>query len=349
MSEIVALITDLHFGARGNSIEFDNHFKKFYQEKFFPELENRNVRQVICLGDMFDVRKNINADILSSCKEYFFDELKRRNIELHTIVGNHDAYFKDTLSVNTPDLVLREYTNVHVISSPKQIGNILMVPWICRDNAELSMKMLEESKAKFCFGHFEIEGFSMYKGVQSHGGFKAEIFKKFQKVFSGHYHTRSTQKNITYLGTCYEITWSDYDDPKGFHLFDVDTGNLEFIQNPHNIFCRFDYTDETKEQPDFKDKIVRIVTKNVTDKTKFDKFIKRAQDTNPYELKIVDQQAILKVEEIDEEIQVDDTGKVLSNYIDSIEDSLKEQKLDPNMLKSILLDTYKEASDNDNI
>ncbi len=345
----IPLITDCHFGARSNSEFFDKQFEKYYTEQFFPYVDKLKPEFIICLGDIFDNRKNINLEILSNCKRYFFDEIIKRDIELHIIVGNHDAHFKDTLKVNTPDLVLREYDNVVVIDKPqvRRFGksNILMMPWICRDNVEESMKLLSESKAEYCFGHFEIAGFRMHKHVESHGGFEPVIFNNFKKVLSGHYHTRSTKGHITYLGISVQQSWADHDDPKGIHIFDADTGDLEFIQNPDDIFVKFEYNDETKEQPDFKNKIVRVVTTNVNDKTKFDKFIKRALETDPEDLKIIDQETILKVEEIDEEVHVEDTAAVLSSYIDSISDSLQEQTLEPTRLKQLMTSVYREASD----
>ena len=93
----IALITDTHFGARGDSIQFDEYFKKFYSEIFFPELQRRGIKTLIHLGDVFDRRKYINFNILKSCREYFFDQLAKHDIVCHMIAGNHDTYIKNKI------------------------------------------------------------------------------------------------------------------------------------------------------------------------------------------------------------------------------------------------------------
>lgn len=343
----IALITDLHFGCRNNSIPFNETLKSFYTNQFFPYLKDNNIDKVICLGDTFDVRKNINIDILKSCKSYFFDVFERESIEFTMLVGNHDAYFKDTIKVNTPRELLKDYTMITVIDEPQELErySILMLPWICRDNVELSMKLLEESKMKYCFGHFEIQGFKMYKSVESHGGFDRTIFNRFKKVFSGHYHTRSTIGNITYLGTAYEMNWADYDDPKGFHIFDTDIGELTFIPNNDNTFMVIEYK-EGIPVPYITNKVVRIKTKNVESKTKLDLFIKEIQEQNPIDMKIVDADSVIKVEEFNDEIlKTEDTVSIMSAFVDGMENDLIQQNLDASTLKKILVDMYKEAQE----
>ena len=39
----IALITDTHWGARNDSQVFMNYFKRFYEEVFFPYLEEHNI------------------------------------------------------------------------------------------------------------------------------------------------------------------------------------------------------------------------------------------------------------------------------------------------------------------
>ena len=68
-------------------------------------------------------------------------------------------------------------------------------------------------------------------------------FKRFEKVISGHFHKKSDDGHIYYLGTQYEIMWSDYN--KDFHIFDTETRELERIENPLKIFKKFMY-DDTK-------------------------------------------------------------------------------------------------------
>jgi hypothetical protein len=141
---------------------------------------------------------------------------------------------------------------------------MLVVPWICKENEDEVMEFIKNSKSDLCFGHFEFTGFNMYKGVEAHGHFEAKPFEKYELVCSGHYHTKSKRDNVLYVGTPYEMTWQDYNDPRGHHLFDLETREITFHQNPYTIFVKLEY-DDSKEIIDLdplKDYVVFFVTKN---------------------------------------------------------------------------------------
>ena len=59
---------------------------------------------------------------------------------VHTIVGNHTAYYKNTNDVNAVDLLLREYDNVIVYSEATEVklgdADVLFIPWINSENEE---------------------------------------------------------------------------------------------------------------------------------------------------------------------------------------------------------------------
>jgi DNA repair exonuclease SbcCD nuclease subunit len=170
----VAIITDQHFGARNDSLTFLDFYQKFYDNTFFPTLDENGIDTVLILGDTFDRRKYVNFFSLQRAKEMFFDKLAERNIRVHMLAGNHDTYYKNTNDVNSPDLLLVEYGNIDVISKPETIiidgTRICMMPWICPDNYQESMDVITNTTAEICMGHFEIAGFSMYRGMESHDG-----------------------------------------------------------------------------------------------------------------------------------------------------------------------------------
>ena len=114
----VALLADTHFGARNDSRQFDEFFKRFYDDVFFPYMDKHQIKTVFHLGDVFDRRKYINFSILYACKQYFFDKLRDRNIDMFVIAGNHDTYYKNTNDVNSLRLLLKEYTNIQIIDRP---------------------------------------------------------------------------------------------------------------------------------------------------------------------------------------------------------------------------------------
>ena len=53
-------LNDTHFGARNDSPAFIKYFNRFYDEIFFPYLQEHNITTLIHLGDVVDRRKFIN-------------------------------------------------------------------------------------------------------------------------------------------------------------------------------------------------------------------------------------------------------------------------------------------------
>ena len=343
----VAIITDQHFGARNDSIAFLDFFQKFYDNTFFPTLDASGIDTVLVLGDTFDRRKYVNFYALDRAKKMFFDKLEERGITVYMLAGNHDTYYKNTNEVNSPDLLLTEYNNIEVIAEPKTINvngfEVCMLPWICPENYTQSLDEIKNTTSTLCMGHLEIAGFAMYRGMESHEGFSAETFSKFDLVFSGHYHHRSNDRNIHYLGNPYELTWQDYNDPRGFHLFDFSTRQLDFIENPYRMFERLEYTDKEVEpidldQLELNEKYVKLVVLEKTDFYKFDKFIQKLYNKGCHEIKIVEDFSEFEAGEINEEINLEDTVSVLSNYIESIETDVDKEKV-----KSYMRGLYTEA------
>jgi len=345
----VALVTDTHYGARGDSVAFDLYFKQFYDNIFFPTIEERGITRIIHLGDCFDRRKYINFNSLQSCKEYFFDKARDLKIKIDMIVGNHDTFYKNTNDVNSPDLLLKEYNNITTYNSPTTINvdgrDILMLPWICTDNYQDSMKAIESTRAKVCFGHLELEGYQMFKGQENHEGFDPKLFKHFDLVCSGHFHHRQSKGNITYLGNPYQMFWNDYDDPRGFHIFDTDTLELEFVENPYTIFEKV-YYDETKPTPnteDYANKLVKLVVVEKTNQLKYDQFIDKLYKVNPLEVKIIEDMSEFEADILDDEgVDISDTQTLLSQYVDAL-----ETDVDKTRLKTLMKTLYVEAQDYD--
>ena len=346
----IALVTDTHFGARSDSQQFDTYFKKFYDEIFFPELDKREITQIIHLGDCFDRRKYINFNSLSNCKKYFFEQVESRGIDMDMIIGNHDTFYKNTNDVNSPSLLLGEYPSIRTYDKAQVVNydglKILLMPWICTDNYEHTTKMIEGKVATVCFGHLELAGFIMYKGQDAHlghDGFDPALFKDFKLVCSGHFHHKHGRGNVQYLGNPYQLFWNDFEDDRGFHIFDTRTLDLEFIKNTNTIFEKYYYDDE-KEDPlsidisKFNSKLIKIIVVNKKDFYKFDKFVEAIYKENPIELKIIEDFSEFESEAIDENIDLEDTMTLLSNYVDSIETDADKERL-----KGILKTLYVEA------
>jgi len=340
----IAIITDTHFGARNDSSSFDEFFKTFYTDVFFPYLEKTGIKTVFHLGDVFDRRKYINFNTLRSCKKYFFDPLHAHGVDMYVIPGNHDTYYKNTNDVNSIDLLLREYDNINVIERPSVMTfddrSFTFVPWLCADNYVESMQAIQQP-GDICVGHFEVAGFDMFRGVKNDGGMDRKLLQQYSMVLTGHFHHRSTDDNIYYLGSPYGFTWSDYGDDRGFHVLDTKTRDLEFIQNPNNIFHKI-YYDDRKPLPDpsqFRKACVKVIITNKNDYAKFDKFVDALYINEVYELTIHEDFSEFESDALENEnVNIEDTMTLLSEYVDSVESAK-----DKDRLKTLLKTLYVEA------
>jgi DNA repair exonuclease SbcCD nuclease subunit len=339
----VAILTDTHYGARKGSKYLHDYFELFYKNVFFPTLEKYDIKTVIHMGDAFDSRKSIDYQSLEWAKRVVFEPL--RNYEVHMIVGNHDCYYKNSNHVNSPSLLLKDYPNVKTYSSPQTIKvrdtSIMMVPWICSENYDETLTQIKKSKAKVAMGHLELQGFRVNRNlIMEDHGLDAKIFDKFTKVFSGHYHTRSNNGKVFYLGNTYEMYWTDVNDTRGFHIFDTETLEHTPVNNPYKLFYNVYYEDtphQLFDASEYENKIVKVIVRKKTKPKDFEKFIDKLYTAGVQELKIIENFEIQESEEfeVDEE---ENTISILNRYIDE-----SELQLDKGIVKGIFQDLYRQA------
>jgi DNA repair exonuclease SbcCD nuclease subunit len=338
----VAIITDTHYGARKGSKYLHDYFELFYSNVFFPSLKKHGVKTVIHMGDAFDSRKSIDYQSLEWSKRVVFDPLKKYDV--HMIVGNHDTYYKNTNEVNSPELLLQTYTNIKTYSKPTEVNigglDILFLPWINQENEALSLNIIKKTSCRCAMGHLELQGFRVNRQLIMEHGLQSELFEKFSHVFSGHYHTRSNDGKIFYLGNPYEMFWTDVNDTRGFHIFDTETLELTPINNPYKLFYNIYYEDTPYQMFDateYEGKIVKVIVRKKTKPKNFEKFIDKLYNVGVQELKIIENFEIQENEDF-EVSEEENTLTILNRYIDE-----SETEIDKNIIKNIFQKIYREA------
>ena len=348
----IAILTDTHFGARSDSLIFNEFFYDFYENQFFPYVKSHpEITSFLHLGDCLDRRKYINYKIAKDFRERFIKGLDELNIPCHFIVGNHDIYYKNTLDVNCyNELTLPERSGVY--SEPTIVSidgyDMAFIPWLTEENQSQFYSLINEPGVQVAFGHLEVSGFEMHSGITSQTGISKTIFNKFDMVMSGHFHKRSTDGHIYYLGCPYEMTWADCNDPKGFHTFDTSTRELEFIPNERNIFEKIHYNDKTTNYKDvevsqYDKKFVKLLVEHRDDYYEFDKFLDRLyNDISVHDLKVVEDFSDLSVDFVSDDIvkESQDTLSLLDRYVDDIPTDLDKERI-----KTKLKSLYIEAGD----
>ena len=254
------------------------------------------------------------------------------------IPGNHDTYYKNTNSLNSLKELLGHYMNeVNIVEEATVLDydgmKMGLVPWICQDNEEKIQTFLKNCPADVIGGHFELIGFDMMRGVPCTHGMTSDNLKRFELVMSGHYHAKSNQENIHYLGSQMEFFWNDAHDDKFFHILDTKTRELLPVRNPVTLFERIRY-DDTKHDYNtmpleyLDNKFVKVVVINKTDAFTFDRFLDRIQQRSIHELKIQEDFSEFNSDNVnDEGLEVEDTSELLNQYVDNVETILNKDRI----------------------
>lgn len=343
------ILGDMHWGVRNDSQFFLDNFSSFVKDVLVPACKEHDVKTIYQLGDMLDRRKFVNFLTLKTIRENFFGVLGAEGIEVKALVGNHDTFHKNTLEVNSIDLLFGDIRNFSPISEPIQIGNILVVPWLCEENQEEIHDVIRRSDADYVLGHFEFSGFDMYRGLPCEHGTDHKLFSRFKKIFSGHFHTRSSKDNVLYVGTPYEIIWSDYQDEKGFVVFDPDSGSETWIKNPGSVHLKVSYNEDLIDRRyDFsvvRSKFVKIIVEKALNRKKLDEFIKICYTNCPQHLTVIDVQT--------DDIAPEDVGEMIADKdpLTALVDEIRKKSLDDDTISSMVIksnELYQDAmSDQD--
>ena len=344
----VAILNDTHAGVRQSSEIFMDYQEKFYRDVFFPYLEEHGIKKIVHLGDYYENRTSINFKALNHNRRIFLDELRVRGIHMDIIPGNHDCYYKNTNNLNALKELLGHYMNeVNIIEEPTVMNydglNFALIPWINNENEEKIKYFINTCKADILGAHLELSGFEMQAGIPCHDGMDAGLFRRFDMVLSGHFHTKSTIGNIHYLGSQMEFMWSDCNDRKYFHVLDTDTRELTSVENPITIFEKILYNDKEKDPNlidvrKLDDKFVKVIVVNKTKPAEFEKFLDRVNFRKVHGLQIAENfQDFVGTNVEDSKISVDSTDELLYSYIDAVDTDLSKDKI-KSMVRELMIE-----------
>ena len=334
----VAILNDTHAGIRNSSEIFMDYQERFYSEIFFPYLEQNGINKILHLGDYYENRTSINFKALNHNRRIFLDQLRDRGIHMDIIPGNHDVYYKNTNQLNSLKELLGHYMNeVRIIEKPEVVDydgmKVALIPWINAENEEKTQFFLNTCKADIVGAHLELDGFEMQKGIPCSGGMSSDVFRRFDLVMSGHFHTKSSQSNIHYLGSQMEFFWSDANDRKYFHVLDSETRELTPVENPITLFEKILY-DDTKQQQALRNvagldnKFVKVIVINKTKPQEFEKFIDRINMRKIHGLQIAENFQDFAGKQVDDDkINIDSTDDLLYTYIDAVDTDLNKERI----------------------
>jgi hypothetical protein len=279
---------------------------RFLTDVFFPTLDAHQITTVLHGGDYGDRRKYASFATTQFIETRYRARLRERGIHEHVLVGNHDCFLRDSTEINSIEELYRHDDSLTIYAQPTEIDvdgcGVLMMPWLCGNTRERSMELLRTSSCPVVLGHFEIEGFQMYRGMPSHEGLSPDLFDRFALAMSGHYHHASQRDPIRYLGAMWPMVWSDYRDARGFHLLNTETYELTFIENPYSPLARLVYDDEhadasfldallssiVADDSPYRDAYVKVVVKSRTQPFAFEQVLDALTKVNPQDIVVID-------------------------------------------------------------
>jgi len=298
------LLTDTHLGIKNsNKMWLDLTYNLFKDITDYCLLNNIN--KIIHLGDWFNSRYSINILTLSYAYK-IVEMLDKNNIHIHICIGNHDQYYKNQPNPHSL-MIFNEFDNVHIIDKPTEYDDEIICPW---------NTLPDNTDKKILFGHYEINNIVTNASGNTLTGSKLSItdFKQFDKVYSGHFHTKSSTSNIEYIGSAFSMDFNDVGDTRGYYHYD--SGKIidfiEYIDAPK--FKQFTSGDDF-DKIDIKGNICKLVFLKSYSEKKSLEIIDVVKSYEPKELHIN-----FKVDTDDtvEESFIGTNSEIMGHYINSI-------------------------------
>lgn len=331
-------VGDLHLGVKKDDkwvqdLQLDGWIQMIEYSK------KNNIDTWIQYGDIYDVR----AHTTQTCMEFsrkLFDMTEAEGITVHTILGNHDLFYRNTLYPNTPQELLSHRDKVKIYDKPTTVNfdglDIDLVPWMCDSNTKEIMDFIKQSSSQYCIGHWELNGYYFYRGMKSHG-LEPDFLKSYKQVWSGHFHTISEGGNVKYIGTPFTLTAGDENDPRGFWIFDTVDESMDFVPNTTTWHRKIYYPNKGIKVEDFKNLSVRVIIEKVDKELpKFEAELEKVV----HELRTVSRVDNSVDTDSDEEVEIKNMLSLMDEYIDALPDASAE---DIKALKSYAKRLYVEV------
>lgn len=319
----IAKLGDLHVGSRQGSQFLRDFIKSYLIDYLIPELVENDIHEVWQFGDTFDIRKFLYGDDKDWMEHELTPALREGGIKWNGIIGNHDITKADSNRINWPSWLVGLAPDVYTYYSETEEvmiegKKVLLLPWINKENYQRSVEAIENTDAEYCFAHLELAGFKMYQSSTcDHGQIDLSLLSKFKRVDTGHFHTRSFEGNVQYLGTPFHLTWEDYKDGdnRGFYIDDLTDGGEIFIKNSPNqtlfrvieyAFDKLDADIDNWKNPEWlqdvlglKGQVVKIVVTNRDNSKHYEAFCDAMKRVQCIDYNYIDNTVTISAEKIE--------------------------------------------------
>lgn len=240
-----AFFTDIHWGLKSNSVLHNTDCARFV-EWFIATAKENGCETCFFLGDWNHHRASINVQTLQFGLRSL-ERLSESFSKVYFIPGNHDLYYRDKRDVSSVEWA-KHLPNLHIINDFYSHGGVVISPWLVGQE----WRRLADMEGKYLFGHFELPYFYMNAMVEmpDHGELKIDHLKRFERVFSGHFHKRQIRGNVAYIGNAFPHNYADAgDDDRGMVVLEWG-GEPEFHTWPDQPVFRVYKLSQVLDKPD---------------------------------------------------------------------------------------------------
>lgn len=224
----IAMWTDQHWGAKGNSKQHNDDCLD-YMQWFIDNVKRLKCDTLVFMGDWFENRNAINVGTLNAS----FRGLQMVNelgLPIYFCIGNHDLYHRGNRA-EFSTYHFSQFSNIILVNEPHFSNDLAFFPYIFNSEYPEAVAQIMKNKSKYVFGHFEFRNFIVTGSDRriehgpDHTAFSAPDY-----IFSGHFHKRQMNDNVIYIGNTFPTNYGDaWDDARGMATLDTDTGEIDFI------------------------------------------------------------------------------------------------------------------------
>lgn len=296
----------------------------------FETAIEKEVQTILFLGDLFQNRQKIETLVYY---RVFKILEKYQDIDIYSLVGNHDMWFNDKWDVNSV-APFSALPNFHLINEPIALNieglTIDFLPYT-RNPIEIIQQYFKKRSRILC-GHLAVDNAQLNKVHNIRSDISVEIekdmvkvdtsvFAGWEKVFLGHYHgEQKLNDRIEYVGSPLQLSFHEAHQKKHIVILDTETLETKYIENtfsPKHLIIPANEVHKHDLSKNFV--IIQVEQINSTEIVDMRREILKSSDVQYLEFE--------EIKPITEKINRDDLqskfdlakGDILEKYIDAID------------------------------
>lgn len=231
------IIGDLHFGIKSNSVTWLESQLEFFDKQIFKTIEEKEVKRVIFLGDVSDIRYSINQQVGIELQKKFREMVNKfPDIMFYIVAGNHDYYspLEEFARYNVYEMIFSEeflqiHKNLIIVNNDPLLTDdgCLILPWYWTENSD----HIDELLYNYDFSN-DIKAIFCHTDLTTWPGARIASFKN-TPIYSGHIHfiVEDQLCNLHNIGAALPLTFNDVNQDRYIYLLD----NYKIIEKIKNV------------------------------------------------------------------------------------------------------------------